>query len=164
MDFVSTRLSVTVPSTKPTFLDTLFNLVGFKKTNLKKGAKIFVKPKKAAPKQLCPTGAKKTRFSYTLLFGEAGRYSFYFTNAQGKRIPMECGTIVNKRVITETISAPVIQSVKVNARPVITALIRTSAVGKTADYPLLNVILRRPDGTLERQDQPNPPLPGTPLR
>jgi hypothetical protein len=47
---------------------------------------------------------------------------------------------------------------------VVTAYLNSSAFGKTSDYPLLNVILRRTDGTLERQDQPNPPLPGTPLR
>jgi Lectin C-type domain len=164
VDFVSSNLTVAVPAAKPTFLDRLFNLVGFKKTSLKKGFKIFAKPKKTAPKQLCPAGPKKTRLSYTLIMGEAGRYSVYFTDAKGKRIPIQCGTIVNKRVITTAMSAPVIQSLKVNERPVITAYVNSSAVGKTSDYPLLNVILRRTDGTLERQDQPNPPLPGTPLR
>ena len=164
VDFVSSSVSVAVPAAKPTFLDTLFNLLGFKKTSLKKGAKVFTKKPAAAKKELCPAGPKKTRFSYTLVMGEAGRYSFYFTDAKGKRIPMQCGTVVNKRVLTEPISAPVIQAVKVNERPVITAYINSSSVGKTSDYPLLNVILRRTDGTLERQDQPNPPLPGTPLR
>ena len=164
VDFVTSTLPVAVPESKPTFLDTLFNLFGFKKTNLKKGAKIFAKPKKTAPKELCPAGPKKTRLSYTLVMGEAGRYSFYFTNAKGKRIPIECGSSVQKRVITTAISAPVIQSLKVNERPSIVAYLNSSAFGKTSDYPLLNVILRRPDGTLERQDQPNPPLPGTPLR
>ena len=164
VDFVTTTLPVAVPANKPTFLDKLFNLIGFKKTSLKKGFKIFAKPKKSAPKQLCAPGPKKTRLSYTLVMGEAGRYSVYFTNAKGKRIPIECGSSVNKRVITTSISAPVIASLKVNERPVITAYLNSSAVGKTSDYPLLNVILRRTDGTLERQDQPNPPLPGTPLR
>lgn len=164
VDFVTSTLPVAVPESKPTFLDTLFNLVGFKKTNLKKGFKIFAKPKKTAPKELCPAGPKKTRLSYTLVMGEAGRYSFYFTNAKGKRIPIECGSSVQKRVITTAISAPVIQSLKVNERPSIVAYLNSSAFGKTSDYPLLNVILRRTDGTLERQDQPNPPLPGTPLR
>ncbi|MFZ4755407.1 MAG: lectin-like protein [Miltoncostaeaceae bacterium] len=164
VDFVTSAVTVAVPAAKPTFLDRLFNLFGFKKTSLTKGFKIFVKPKKSQPKQLCPTGPKKTRFSYTLLMGEAGRYSFYFTDAKGKRIPMQCGTVVNKRVITAPISAPVIQSVKESERPVITAYVNSSSVGKISDYPLLNVILRRTDGTLERQDQPSPPLPGTPLR
>lgn len=139
----------------------------FSRTNLKKGFKIFVKkPKtKAKPAQTttCPP-MRKTRFSYTLIFQEPGRYSFYFTNEKGRRIPMQCGTKIKTRVITEPISAPVIQSVKEGERPVITAYLKTAEVGGTMDYPVLNVILKRTDGTLVRIDQPNPPLPGTPIK
>lgn len=170
VDFGTSTMSVAVPAAKPTFLDRLFNLVGFKKTVLPKGFKIKIfKPKtKKAPAsvQTCPggIGRGKTRFSYTLLFTEAGRYSFYFTTSTGKRIPMQCGTKIKTRMITEPISAPVIQSVKDNERPVITAYLKTSEVGGVMDYPLLNVILKRTDGTLIRQDQPNPPLAGTPIK
>jgi len=154
-DFVSSNRTVAVPAAQSTFLDSLFTLVGFT---------IVVKPTKAAPSQLCPGDPRKSRFSDTLVMGEPDRYSFSFTEANGKRIPMECGSRMQNRLITQTISAPVIQSPKAHDRPVITAYIRSSSVGTTADYPLLKVILRFPDGTLERQDQPNPPLPGTPLR
>lgn len=167
VDFVNSTMNVAVPATKPTFLDTLFNLIGFNKKTLKKSAKITVKkPKtKKAPAQTitCPR-VKRLRFSYTLLFTEAGRYSFYFTNSKGKRIPMECGTKIKDRVITAPISAPVIQSVKNNEKPVVTAYLNVAAASDRADYPLLNVILKRKDGTLIRQDQPNPPLAGTPIR
>jgi hypothetical protein len=167
VDFVTSTLPVAVPAARPTFLDRLFNLFRFKKTSLPKGFKLTVKkPKtKTAPAQTitCPQ-VKKTRLSYTLLFTEPGRYSFYFTDSRGKRIPMECGTKIKSRTITGAISAPVIQSVKDNERPVITAYMKTSSVGSTQYYPLLNVILKRTDGTLVRQDQPNPPLKGTPIR
>jgi len=167
VDFVTSTMSVAVPAAKPTFLDTLFNLIGFNKKTLKKSFKITVKkPKtKTAPAQTitCPQ-VKRLRFSYTLLFTEAGRYSFYFTNSKGKRVPMECGTKIKDRVISAPISAPVIQSVKDNEKPVITAFLDVAALKDKADYPLLNVILKRKDGTLVRQDQPNPPLAGTPIR
>ena len=167
VDFVTSTLPVAVPAARPTFLDRLFNLFRFKKTSLPKGFKLTVKkPKtKTAPAQTitCPQ-VKKTRLSYTLSFTEPGRYSFYFTDSRGKRIPMECGTKIKSRTITGAISAPVIQSVKDNERPVITAYMKTSSVGSTQYYPLLNVILKRTDGTLVRQDQPNPPLKGTPIK
>lgn len=169
VDFVNSTMTVAVPAAKPTFLDTLFNLFGFNKKTLKKGAKVVVKkPKtKTAPAKVvtCPATFRKVRFSYTLLFTEAGRYSFYFTNSKGKRLPMECGTKIKTRVITDSISAPVIQSVKDNEKPVIVAYLKAStALTGDVDYPLLNVILKRKDGTLVRQDQPNPPLAGTPIR
>ena len=168
VDIVNSSMAVAVPAARPTFLDRLFNLFGFKKTSLAKNFRIKVrkpKTKKAPAKTItCPTTSRKTRFSYTLSFTEAGRYSFYFTSPNGKRIPMECGTKIKTRVITQPISAPVIQSVKDNERPVITAYLKTSSVGSTMDYPLLNVILKRPDGTLVRQEQPNPPLAGTPIK
>lgn len=169
VDFVNSTMTVAVPATKPTFLDTLFNLFAFNKKTLKKGAKVkVVKPKtKTKPAQVvtCPATFRKVRFSYTLVFTEPGRYSFYFTNSKGKRIPMECGTKIKTRVITEAISAPVIQSVKNGERPVIVAYLKASAALQgDVDYPLLNVILKRPDGTLIRQEQPNPPLAGTPIR
>lgn len=169
VDFVNSTMSVAVPAAKPTFLDTLFNLFGFNKKTLKKGVKVVAKkPKtKTAPAKVvtCPATFRKVRFSYTLLFTEAGRYSFYFTNSKGKRLPMECGTRIKTRVITAPISAPVIQSVKDNEKPVIVAYLKAStALEGDPDYPLLNVILKRKDGTLVRQDQPNPPLLGTPIR
>lgn len=139
----------------------------FSKTDLKKGFKIFArKPAtKTKPAQTikCPP-MKKTRLSYTLLFEEAGRYSFYFTNDKGKRIPMQCGTKIKTRVITEQISAPVIQSVKAGEKPVITVYLQTSQFGDPRYYPQLNVILKRTDGTLVRIDQPNPPLAGMPIK
>lgn len=139
----------------------------FSKTDLKKGFKIFArKPAtKTKPAQTitCPP-MKKTRLSYTLLFEEAGRYSFYFTNDKGKRIPMQCGSKIKSRVITEPISAPVIQSVKAGEKPVITVYLQTSQFGDARYYPQLNVILKRTDGTLIRIDQPNPPLAGMPIR
>lgn len=164
VDFVTSTMSVAVPASKPTFLDTLFNLIGFNKKTLKKGVKITVKKPKAKPQVITCPRVKRLRFSYTLLFTEAGRYSFYFTNSKGKRVPMECGTKIKDRVITGPISAPVIQSVKDNEKPVIIAFLDVAALKDTADYPLLNVILKRKDGTLVRQDQPNPPLAGTPIR
>lgn len=164
VDFVTSTMTVAVPATKPTFLDTLFNLIGFNKKTLKKGFKFTVKKPKAKPQTITCPKVKRLRFSYTLLFTEAGRYSFYFTNSKGKRVPMECGTKIKDRVITGPISAPVIQSVKDNEKPVITAYLDVAALKDTADYPLLNVILKRKDGTLVRQDQPNPPLAGTPIR
>lgn len=139
----------------------------FSKTDLKKGFKIFArKPAtKTKPAQTitCPP-MKKTRLSYTLLFEEAGRYSFYFTNDKGKRIPMQCGSKIKSRVITEPISAPVIQSVKAGEKPVITVYLQTSQFGDARYYPQLNVILKRTDGTLVRIDQPNPPLAGMPIK
>lgn len=167
VDFVNSNMTVAVPATKPTFLDTLFNLIGFNKKTLSKSFKLTVKKpktKKAPAKTITCPRVKRLRFSYTLLFTEAGRYSFYFTNSKGKRIPMECGTKIKDRVITGPISAPVIQSVKDNEKPVITAYLDVAAARDAADYPLLNVILKRKDGTLVRQDQPNPPLAGTPIR
>lgn len=164
VDFATSTLNVAVPAAKPTFLDTLFNLIGFNKKTLKKGFKFTVKKPKAKPQTITCPKVKRLRFSYTLLFTEAGRYSFYFTNSKGKRVPMECGTKIKDRVITGPISAPVIQSVKDNEKPVITAYLDVAALKDTADYPLLNVILKRKDGTLVRQDQPNPPLAGTPIR
>ena len=126
----------------------------------------FTKPatKKAPAKQsLCPTTEyKKLRVSYTLIFSEAGRYSVYFTNKLGKRVPLECGSVVNKRVLEFPVSAPVLQVPTINARPVITAFFNAGVTAKGGCVSL-NVILRRPDGTLERQDQPVPPLPGPPL-
>lgn len=167
VDFVTSTMTVAVPATKPTFLDRLFNLVGFNTRTLKKNFRLTVrkpKTKKAPAKTVTCPRVKRLRFSYTLLFTEAGRYSFYFTNSKGKRIPMECGTKIKDRVITGPISAPVIQSVKDNEKPVITAYLDVAAARDAADYPLLNVILKRTDGTLVRQDQPNPPLAGTPIR
>jgi len=157
-----------VPAQKmPTFIDVLFNLLSSSQKNLKKGFKIKVlKPKtKTKPAQTitCPP-KKMLRLSYTLLFSEAGRYSFYFTNSKGKRLPMQCGTRIKTRVITAPISAPVIQAVKDNEKPVITAYLDPSAINDLVDYPKLNVILKRADGTLVRVDQPNPPLPGMPIR
>lgn len=160
-----------VPAQKmPTFQEVLFKLLNFSQKNLKKGFKIKVlKPKtKTKPAQTvtCPATFAKMRFSYTLLFQEAGRYSFYFTDAKGKRIPMECGSKIKDRVITQAISAPVIQAVKDGEKPVITAYLKASAVWANPgpDYPMLNVILKRKDGTLIRIDQPNPPLAGMPIR
>lgn len=156
-----------VPAQKLTFRDLVLKFVNSSKTIVKKGFKIKVlKPKtKTKPAQTitCPP-KKMLRLSYTLLFSEAGRYSFYFTNSKGKRLPMQCGTRIKTRVITAPISAPVIQAVKDNEKPVITAYLDPSAINDLVDYPKLNVILKRADGTLVRVDQPNPPLPGMPIR
>ena len=135
-------------------------------TKLSKNFKLFfTKPAtKAAPakKELCPTtGARQVRLKYTLTFNEPGRYSFYFTNKVGKRIPMQCGTKIKTRTITAPISAPVIQSVKPNETAEIGVYILKSTYDQAGlDYPVLNVILKRADGTLIRVDQPIPPLPG----
>lgn len=158
-----------VPTQKlqPSLGSFVWGLFNFVKKAMPKSFKISFKKKatKTKPAQTftCPA-MRVTRFSYTLLFQEAGRYSFYFTSPSGKRIPMQCGTKIKTRMITEPISAPVIQSVKEGERPVITAYLKRADVGGTMDYPMLNVILKRPDGTLVRIDQPNPPLPGTPIK
>lgn len=143
------------------------DLVSVVFNGLKKFAKnfklSFTKPAtKAAPakKEICPNIGTRTRLSYTLTVNEPGRYSFYFTNKVGKRIPMECGSKIMDRVITAPISAPVLQLTKSNAAPKIDIYLKTSSVGSDAGYPLLNVILKRADGTLILVDQPNPPLPG----
>jgi len=169
VDFQEHTLVKAVPTQKlsPVLAKLKSFFSNFSKTDLKKGFKIFArKPAtKTKPAQTikCPP-MKKTRLSYTLLFEEAGRYSFYFTNDKGKRIPMQCGTKIKTRVITEQISAPVIQSVKAGEKPVITVYLQTSQFGDPRYYPQLNVILKRTDGTLVRIDQPNPPLAGMPIK
>ena len=126
----------------------------------------FTKPatKKSPAKQsLCPvTPYKKLRVSYTLIFSEAGRYSVFFTDKKGKRVPLECGSQVNKRILSTKMSAPVLQVATVNARPEITAYFNAGVTAKGGCLTL-NVVLRRMDGTIERQDQPIPPLPGPPI-
>jgi hypothetical protein len=163
VDFGSHTLVESIPKQQLTFGQKLVSFLFGGSKNLKKGFKIFVKPKKEAPKELCPRKPKLTKLSYTLILGEPGRYSVYLTNDKGKRIVMECGTSIGSRGITQPVSSPVLQSLKANDRPVMNIYVLTSSLGKTPDYPLLNVILRRSDGTLERQDQPIPPLPGSPL-
>lgn len=159
-----------IPTQKLSPFAKLFQAFFNGKKTLKKGFKIFVKKPatktKPATKQLCPAQFAKIRYSYTLVFSEPGRYSFYFTDSKGKRIPMECGTKIKDRVITAPISAPVIQAVKANERPVITVYLKASSVWANPgpEYPQLNVILKRADGTLIKQDQPYPPLAGTPIR
>ena len=148
-----------------TALKTFFT--NFSKTDLKKGFKIKVlksKTKTQPAKTITCPPMKRTRLFYTLLLGEVGRYSVYFTDSKGKRIPMQCGTKIKDRVITAPTSAPVIQSVKAGEKPVITVYLQTSQFGDARYYPQLNVILKRTDGTLIRIDQPNPPLAGMPIK
>jgi hypothetical protein len=154
VDLGSHTLVESIPKQQLTFGQKLVSFLSGGSKNLKKGFKIFVKPKKDAPKQLCPPGPKMMKLSARLFTEEAGRYSVYFTNAKNKRIPMECGSNINGRVITNAMTAPVIRTTTYNARPVITVYIKTSSMGPNRYFPSLNVVLRRPDGTLARIDPP----------
>lgn len=162
--FRENTLARKVPTQQLAPAQKLVNAVFNGLTKLSKNFKLFfTKPaKSAAPvkKELCPKVGRLTRLNYTLTFNEPGRYAFYFTNKVGKRIPMQCGSRIKTRVITEPISSPVIQSVKPNETAQIGAYLLSSSVGSDANYPLMNVILKRTDGTLVRIDQPIPPLPG----
>lgn len=166
---------VATQSLQPTPGKAVASFVSVVKKNLSKKFLVFTKKLKTKLTQAqiipCPQ-MEKTRFSLTLRTTDPGNYYFYFAvprspqSSQLTRAPVQCGSKVGKTVIPEPIGLPRFKTKKAGETITVTAYLETWRLRDRDGYPQVRVIrgdyLRGGGGQII--DQPNPPLPGMPIK
>ncbi len=94
-------------------------------------------------------GGARTTVAQSVGLPLAGRYTFIYVDARGKRVPMARGTRIGSRNLVRRSSASVLRLTAPGAVKITALLRRRNGAGIT-----LRVIRRNPDGTVERVDLP----------
>ncbi len=96
----------------------------------------------SAPKLVAGKGGVRATVSLTL--PKAGRYTFIYLDASGRRVPMTSGSKVGARNLKRQFSAPVL----VTSQDAVAVRLSVTLLRKTPKGLKLRIVRRTPDGTL----------------